>query len=226
MDSTGHVDVRRCPSGLDVHEQRGQCSHRAAPVQPRARTLHRCLQRRPARANRTWPGPPARWLPFAQPVLTRESERSSASRCGSERCIRALNLYRDARADALGRRRRRADPHVAGLRAPGLLAAEMEAGADFQYVVHQASGMLAAHVNVTNELVRLRAYAFANDRPLADRGGRRSRSTGCPRGSREPTAASAAPGARIGSARSDLGRFTPPPARRSWVSISRRPTAA
>ena len=46
----------------------------------------------------------------------------------------------------------------------------MEAGADFQYVVHQASGMVAVqlHVSVGQALIRLKAYAFGNDRPLAD----------------------------------------------------------
>jgi hypothetical protein len=53
---------------------------------------------------------------------------------------------------------------------PGKLAAELEAGADFQYVVHQASGMVAAQLDVSigQALIRLRAYAFGNDRPLAE----------------------------------------------------------
>ncbi len=52
---------------------------------------------------------------------------------------------------------------------PGRLAAELEAGADFHYVVHQASGMVAAQleVSVAQALIRMRAYAFANARPLA-----------------------------------------------------------
>ena len=52
---------------------------------------------------------------------------------------------------------------------PGKLAAELEAGADFRYVVHQASGMVAAQLNVSvgQALIRLRAYAFGNDRPLS-----------------------------------------------------------
>jgi hypothetical protein len=51
---------------------------------------------------------------------------------------------------------------------PGKLAAELEAGADFQYVVHQASGMVAAQLDVSvgQAIIRLRAYAFGNDRPL------------------------------------------------------------
>ena len=53
---------------------------------------------------------------------------------------------------------------------PGKVAAELEAGAEFQYVVHQAAGMVAAQLEVTvgQALIRLRAYAFGNDRPLAD----------------------------------------------------------
>ena len=53
---------------------------------------------------------------------------------------------------------------------PGRLAKELEAGADFQYVVHQASGMVAAQLDVSvgQALIRLRAYAFATDRPLAE----------------------------------------------------------
>jgi hypothetical protein len=44
------------------------------------------------------------------------------------------------------------------------------AGADFHYVVHQASGMVAAQleVSVAQALIRLRAYAFGNDRPLTE----------------------------------------------------------
>jgi hypothetical protein len=51
---------------------------------------------------------------------------------------------------------------------PGRLAAQLEAGSDFQYVVHQASGMVAAQlqISVGQALIRLRAYAFGNDRPL------------------------------------------------------------
>lgn len=53
---------------------------------------------------------------------------------------------------------------------PGQLAVELERGADFHFVVHQASGMVAAQLdtNVIDALVRLRAHSFANDTPLAD----------------------------------------------------------
>lgn len=52
----------------------------------------------------------------------------------------------------------------------GTVATELEASANFQYVVHQASGMVAAQleVSVGQALARLRAHAFGNDRPLTD----------------------------------------------------------
>ena len=52
----------------------------------------------------------------------------------------------------------------------GELASELGAGADFHYVVHQASGMVAAQlqVSVREALVRLRAYAFGNNHSLTD----------------------------------------------------------
>ena len=53
---------------------------------------------------------------------------------------------------------------------PGELAAELEAGANFEYVVHQASGMVAVQrgESVAHALIRLKAYAFGNGRPLSD----------------------------------------------------------
>ena len=53
---------------------------------------------------------------------------------------------------------------------PGTLAAELELGADFHYVVHQATGMVAAQleVGVGQALIRLRAYAYAHDQTLTD----------------------------------------------------------
>ena len=54
--------------------------------------------------------------------------------------------------------------------APGQLAAELEASADFRHVVHQASGMVSVQLDVSvgQALIRLRAYAFGNERRLAD----------------------------------------------------------
>lgn len=53
---------------------------------------------------------------------------------------------------------------------PGGIAAGIEAGGDLQLVVHQASGMIAAQleVPVAEALIRLRAFAFGNDRPLLE----------------------------------------------------------
>jgi GAF domain-containing protein len=53
---------------------------------------------------------------------------------------------------------------------PGQLAAELEASGDYEHVVHQASGMVAAQldVSVAQALIRLRAHAFGNGRPLGD----------------------------------------------------------
>ena len=50
-----------------------------------------------------------------------------------------------------------------------MLGRELEAGADFRFVVHQASGMVSVQLDVSvgESLVR-RAYAFAHDRPLTE----------------------------------------------------------
>lgn len=90
----------------------------------------------------------------------------------------ALNLYRDRagpltdeqHADALVMADIAAQAVlVLQAQAPtGTIAAELEVGADFQWVVHQASGMVAAQLetSVAHALIRLRAYAFGNGRPL------------------------------------------------------------
>jgi GAF domain-containing protein len=53
---------------------------------------------------------------------------------------------------------------------PGQIAAELAVGADFRYVVHQATGMVAAQleVSVGQALIRLKAHAFGNGRALTD----------------------------------------------------------
>jgi GAF domain/ANTAR domain len=53
---------------------------------------------------------------------------------------------------------------------PGALAAELEEGSNFQYTVHQASGMVAAQleVSVAQALIRLRGHAFGHGRSLKD----------------------------------------------------------
>jgi hypothetical protein len=53
---------------------------------------------------------------------------------------------------------------------PGMVAAELEVGADFHYAVHQASGMVSVQLgaSIGQALIRLRAYAFSNDIPMAE----------------------------------------------------------
>lgn len=53
---------------------------------------------------------------------------------------------------------------------PDTVAVELERNANFQYVVHQATGMVAAQLEVTvsQALIRLRAHAFGNNRSLTD----------------------------------------------------------
>src|SRR5205085_1130533 len=68
---------------------------------------------------------------------------------------------------------RRGGPAVLAMQAhapAGALSAELEAGADFHFVVHQASGMVSAQlgVSVGEALIRLRAYPFAHDRSLSE----------------------------------------------------------
>ena len=50
------------------------------------------------------------------------------------------------------------------------VAEELDRDADFHYVVHNAAGMVSVQlgVTVTEALIRLRAYAFSNDRLLRD----------------------------------------------------------
>jgi AmiR/NasT family two-component response regulator len=53
---------------------------------------------------------------------------------------------------------------------PGALANELERGANFHFVVHNAAGMVSVQlgVSVTEALIRLRAHAFSHDRSLRD----------------------------------------------------------
>jgi GAF domain-containing protein len=122
-----------------------------------------------------------RWLAFSGPALDAGARAvfGFPLRVGAVR-LGALNLYcdqagalsDDQHADALVMADVAAEAVLlmqAGA-PPGAMAAELEAGADFKYVVHQASGMVAAQleVSVAEALVRLRGYAFANDRPLTE----------------------------------------------------------
>ena len=54
--------------------------------------------------------------------------------------------------------------------APGTIAAELESGGNFRFVVHQASGMVAAQssVPVDEALALIRAHAFVAGRSVTD----------------------------------------------------------
>ena len=57
----------------------------------------------------------------------------------------------------------------------GSVAEELERDADFHFVVHNAAGMVSVQlgVSITEALIRLRAFAFSNDRLVARRRRRR-----------------------------------------------------
>jgi len=119
-----------------------------------------------------------RWPMFAASALDAGVAAISALplRVGAER-IGTMNLYRDQPgplsppqlADALA---------VANLIAQAVLALQAHAPTEtlaprladvpFRAVVHQASGMISAQldIGVADALIRLRSYAFAQDRPI------------------------------------------------------------
>jgi GAF domain-containing protein len=122
-----------------------------------------------------------RWLAFTGPALDAgvRAVFGFPLRVGAVH-LGALNLYRDRpgpltdhqHADALVMADVAAQA-VLVLQAnapPGKLAAALDASGDFHYVVHQAAGMVAAqlHVSVAHAVIRLRAYAFGNNRPLTE----------------------------------------------------------
>jgi len=122
-----------------------------------------------------------RWIAFSAPAVEAGVRAifGFPLQVGAVR-LGALNLYRDSpgplrdeqHADALVMADVAAQA-VLLLQAdalPGQVAAELETGSDFQYVVHQAAGMVAAQleISVGQALIRLRAHAFGNDRPLAE----------------------------------------------------------
>ena len=122
-----------------------------------------------------------RWLAFAGPAVEAgvRAVFGFPLRVGSVR-LGALNLYcdrpgpltDDQHADALvlSDVAAQAVLLMQAKAPPGTLAAELESGADFQYVVHQASGMVAVQlgISVGQAHIRLRAHAFGSDRPLAE----------------------------------------------------------
>ena len=122
-----------------------------------------------------------RWPAFAQPAVEAGVSAVFAFplRVGAVR-LGALQLHRerpgglsdDEHADALVMADVAAEAVlvVQSDAPPGVLASTLEASGDFRYVVHQASGMVAAQleVGVATALVRLRAHAFGNDQTLVD----------------------------------------------------------
>ena len=92
----------------------------------------------------------------------------------------ALNLYRDRpgpltadqHADALvvAEVAARSILNMQADAVPGTIGVDLEAGANFRFVVHQAAGMVAVQlgVPVQDALVRLRAHAFSSGRLVVD----------------------------------------------------------
>jgi hypothetical protein len=122
-----------------------------------------------------------RWLAFTGPAVAAGARAvfGFPMQVGAVR-LGALNLYRDRpgpltdeqHADALVMADIAAQT-VLMLQAdapPGTVSKELAINAEFQYVVHQASGMVAAQLDVTvgKALVRMRAHAFGNGRTLTD----------------------------------------------------------
>ena len=122
-----------------------------------------------------------RWVAFAPPALEAgvRAVFGFPLRVGTVR-LGALNLYRD-RSGPLSD-----DQHADALvmadvtarwvleaqagAPPGAVARELEVGSDFHFAVHNAAGMVSvqAGISITEALIRLRAFAFSQDRLLAD----------------------------------------------------------
>jgi hypothetical protein len=122
-----------------------------------------------------------RWLAFTGPVVDAGARAvfGFPLQVGAVR-LGALNLYYDRPGDLTE------DQYASALvmadvaaqavlllqanAPPDSVAVELETNANFQYVVHQASGMVAAQLDVTvgQALIRLRAHAFGNSRSLTD----------------------------------------------------------
>jgi GAF domain-containing protein len=117
-----------------------------------------------------------RWLAFAPPAVAAGARAvfGFPMRVGGVR-LGALNLYRDRPgpmtddqyADSLVLAGVAAQAVVAlqTNASPGALSTGLEERADFRFVVHQASGMVAVQLGVSigEALARLRAYAFGNN---------------------------------------------------------------
>jgi hypothetical protein len=123
----------------------------------------------------------SRW-PFFTPSALQAGVRAVFGfpmRVGAVR-LGALNFYRAVRCPLTGEQH--ADALVVAdvtarwvLEAqagapPGVVAAELEAGADFHFSVHNAAGVVSVQegISVTDALIRLQAHAFSANRLLAD----------------------------------------------------------
>jgi hypothetical protein len=122
-----------------------------------------------------------RWLAFTPPVLQAGARAlfGFPLRIGTMR-LGALDLYRD-RPGPLSNEQHAAALALASIVArwvleaeagapAGTVPSELESGADFHFVVHNAAGMVSVQqgISITDALIRLRAYAFSHDRQLTD----------------------------------------------------------
>lgn len=122
-----------------------------------------------------------RWLAFTPPAVAAGARAAFGFplQVGGVR-LGALNFYRD-RPGPMSDDQYADSLVLAGVAArallamqaraqPGGLSTELEEGANFRFVVHQASGMAAVQlgISVGEALARLRAYAFGNDVLLTD----------------------------------------------------------
>jgi len=122
-----------------------------------------------------------RWLAFTPKALEAGARavfgfplRVGAARLG------ALNLYQDrpgplsddqhARALAMADLVAQWVLNVQADAPEGALAEELERHGDFHFVVHNAAGIVSVQlgVSVTEAMIRLRAYAFSNERQLRE----------------------------------------------------------
>lgn len=136
-----------------------------------------CAVLEPALAHPATP----RWLAFTGPAVAAgvRAVFGFPLQVGAVR-LGALNLYNDRPGDLTDEQYTSAlivadvaAQAVLLLQAkapPDTVAAELEANSNFQHVVHQASGMISVQLGITvgQALIRLRAHAFGNDRPLTE----------------------------------------------------------
>jgi GAF domain-containing protein len=122
-----------------------------------------------------------RWHAFTPPALKAGARAvfGFPIRVGAVR-LGALNLYRNqpgsltegqlADAQIMAEVAGRTILAMQAGAPPGEVALELEEGANFQYVVHRAAGMMSIQLDssIGDALVRLRAYAFRSDRLIAD----------------------------------------------------------